>query len=209
MNFHGHFAGLAYPGWSGREQPVSQKGMFASGRNPCISSPAVINGVGLSFVRFIVFMKCQSQRMHLAETHATQSDKGQKTVLLGHFLSAFSRHLCVQDLFVHMWLERIIFSTHLSRSQGVKIEGNQLSQGRKTSGNWNKVFFPQSRKPFSEFLDSRGLKDCGVDLRPMPCLPIPIKKSWLTDSKVIGKFLLPGREKTSTTSQNHIPFPFA
>lgn len=57
------------------------------------------------------------------------------------------------------------------------------------------MFFPQSRKPFSEFLDSSGLKDCGVDLRPMPHLPIPIKKSWLINNRVIGKFLLPGREK--------------
>lgn len=158
-------------------------------------------------MRFIVFMKCQGQRMHLTGAYATQTAKGQKTVLLGHFLSALSRHLCVQDLFVRMWLERIIFSTHLSRSQEVKIEGNWPSQGRKTSGNWNKVFFPQSRKPFSEFLDSRGLKDRGVDLRPMPRLPIPIKKSWLTDNKVIGKFLLPGREKNKCNELKSHTFP--
>lgn len=41
------------------------EGMFASDGNPCISSPDVINGVGLSFMRFMVSMKCQSQRMHL------------------------------------------------------------------------------------------------------------------------------------------------
>ena len=193
--------------WTGREWPVSRNGTFAWDGNPCISSPAVINRVGLSFMRFIVFMKCQSQRMHLTGAHATQTAKGQKAVLLGHFLSALSRHLCVQDLFVCMWLECIIFSTHLSRSQEVKIEGNWLSQGRKTSGNWNKVFFPQSRKPFSEFLDSRGLKDRGVDLRPMPRLPIPIKKSWLTDNTAIGKFLLPGREKNKYNEPKPHTFP--
>lgn len=139
--------------------------------------------------------------------HATSNARGQKTVLLGHFLSALSRHLCLQDLFVCMRLECIIFSTHLSRSQEVKIEGNGLSQGRKTSGNWNKVFFPQSRKPFSEFLDSKGLKDGGVDLRPMPLLPNPIKKAWLTDKKVIRKFLLPGRAKHNYNGPNSHTFP--
>lgn len=118
-----------------------------------------------------------------------------------------SRHLCARDPLVSMWLECIIFSTHLSRSQEVKIEGNRLSQGRKTSGNWNKVFFPQSRKPFSEFLDSTGLKDCGVDLRPMPRLPIPIKKSWLTDSKAIRKFLLSGRKKNKHNEPKPHTFP--
>lgn len=190
-----------------RQLSVPQKGTFTWDGNPHISSPAVTNGVGLGYMRFIVLMKCQSQRMQLTGAHATQTAKGQKTVLLGCFLPALSRHLCVQDLFVRMWLECIIFSTHLSRSQEVKVEGNRLSQGRKTSGNWNKVFFPQSRKPFSEFLDSKGLKDCGVDLRPMPHLPKLIKKPWLTDNKVIGKFLLPSREKNKYNEPKPHTFP--
>lgn len=33
--------------------------------NPCISSPTVTNSAGLSFMSFMVSMKCHSQRMHL------------------------------------------------------------------------------------------------------------------------------------------------
>lgn len=82
-----------------RQWTVSQKVTFAWDGNTFISSPAVINAISLRFMRFIIFMKCQSQRMQPTGARATQTDKGQRTVLLGRFLSALSRHLCVQDLF--------------------------------------------------------------------------------------------------------------
>lgn len=77
-----------------------------------------INGVGLSFMRLIVFMKRQSQRMQLAGTHATQSDKGQKTVLLGHFLPAFKTSLCAGSVCAYVIGEYYLFNTFIKVPRG-------------------------------------------------------------------------------------------
>lgn len=67
------------------------EGMFASDGNPCISSPTVINGVGLSFM---VSTKCHSQRMHLTCHPLHQRSETSSAGPLP--LSSFKTSLCAE-----------------------------------------------------------------------------------------------------------------
>lgn len=74
--------------------PVSQRGIFASAGNPCISSPTAINSAGLSFMRFMISMKCQSQRMHL--TCHPQHQRSETSSAGPLPLSSFKTSLCAE-----------------------------------------------------------------------------------------------------------------